>query len=418
LRFELDGPDEAVLLRLRGEIAGGAESWIPAALDGALAAVDEPGRTLHIERLEVDLGLLPPEGVTSALLAAALQASLARHLRPGADGGPPPRVSGDASSLAEALRYFLERGRLPWWSPHDSLAALEGAVLALAGAALRDLAAMLAVVLRQPRAARRLVLQVDPAVALALAAALPGAAAGEFAAAWQAVAGIPAARREAAVVALVARVRRAAGAQADAGAVPRETPPPAVDVRPSDRPQAEPLASDATLPEPALDAAIAVADAGLVLLHPFLPALFEARGLAAGGRFPDDSAQQRAIHLTAFLASGEGAPREPDLVMAKLLCGWPLDEPVVPSPVTDDDRAEAEELLAAAIGHWTALGDASPAALRETFLARPGRLTETAEAWRLEVERSGADVLLDRLPWGLSPVRLPWMPRPLFVDWG
>jgi hypothetical protein len=262
------------------------------------------------------------------------------------------------------------------------------------------------------------VLQVDPAVALALAAALPGAAAGEFAAAWQAVAGLPAARREAAVAALVARVRRAAGAQAAAGEVPRETPPPAVDARVPNGPEAEPLARDAALPEPALDAAIAVADAGLVLLHPFLPALFEARGLATGGRFTDEAAQQRAIHLVAFLASGEDSLREPALVMAKLLCGWPLDEPVDPATVTGDDRAEGEELLAAAIGHWAALGSASPAALRESFLARPGRLTETGEGWRLEVERRGADVLLDRLPWALSPVRLPWMPRPLFVDWG
>ena len=86
--------------------------------------------------------------------------------------------------------------------------------------------------------------------------------------------------------------------------------------------------------------------------------------------------------------------------------------------LSEADAAEAESLLRAAIGHWTALGQASPAALRETFLQRPGRLGRVAEGWRLEVERRGTDVLLDRLPWGLGAVRLPWMPHPLFVDWG
>ena len=37
--------------------------------------------------------------------------------------------------------------------------------------------------------------------------------------------------------------------------------------------------------------------------------------------------------------------------------------------------------------------------------------------WLLQVERATHDVLLDRVPWGLSIVRLPWMPRLLQVQW-
>ena len=76
-----------------------------------------------------------------------------------------------------AMRFFLEQGRLPWWSPVDTLAALESAVLALDDAGLGDLMGVVAPALRRLRAARRLVLQLEPAVAHRLAVALHVAAA-------------------------------------------------------------------------------------------------------------------------------------------------------------------------------------------------------------------------------------------------
>ena len=189
--------------------------------------------------------------------------------------------------------------------------------------------------------------------------------------------------------------------------------PAAVGARDAAEPPDE---GDEDFPEDGLD--IAVADAGLVLLHPFLSALFEARGLTTDSRFAGESEQLRAVQLTACLAAGESAREEPEMVIAKLLCGWPLEAPVPRETALDAaDLAEAEALLHAAIGHWTALGQASPEALRETFLTRPGRLRERADAWQLEVERRGVDVLLERLPWALNPVRLPWMPLPLHVMW-
>jgi hypothetical protein len=263
------------------------------------------------------------------------------------------------------------------------------------------------------------VLQFTAEMAARIAAALPAARPGDFtAAAW------PKPAEKEAVEALVARIRRVAAAslagtgksedkdnadedpEAKTAAKARSTPAAADEVEPSEE----------DVPDGDLD--IAVADAGLVLLHPFLPALFETRGLAAAGAFLGESEQLRAIQLTAILAGGETTREEPQLVMAKLLCGWPLDAPVPRETVLDAvDLAEAAELLRAVVGHWSALGQASPAALRETFLTRPGRLRAGPDAWELEVERRGADVLLARLPWTLNPVRLPWMPRPLHVVW-
>ena len=55
--------------------------------------------------------------------------------------------------------------------------------------------------------------------------------------------------------------------------------------------------------------------------------------------------------------------------------------------------------------------------LRSSFLEREGRLSEGEQGWQLQVQRVGFDVLLDQLPWGIGCVSLPWMNRPLFVEW-
>ena len=159
-----------------------------------------------------------------------------------------------------------------------------------------------------------------------------------------------------------------------------------------------------------------VANAGVVLLHPFLPRLFEGLGLAAGDELPDPS---RAIGLLHHLATGELTTPEHEVTLAKVLCGRPLDEPV-PADVrlTVAETGEATTLLRAVIGHWTALRDTAPDVLRLEFLRRPGILSGADfDEWLLRVDTGTADILLDRLPWSTSMIRLPWMPRMLHVEW-
>ena len=109
LRFELDGR-EAPLLRLRGAIVAGAESWIPAALDDAFTALDEPGRSIRIAHLEVDLGVLPPAGMTRVLLAERVRHALSRQLDVPAPGTAPPHVVAEDATLAAdagTIRFFF-----------------------------------------------------------------------------------------------------------------------------------------------------------------------------------------------------------------------------------------------------------------------------------------------------------------------
>jgi hypothetical protein len=156
--------------------------------------------------------------------------------------------------------------------------------------------------------------------------------------------------------------------------------------------------------------------AGIVLLHPFLPRFFTGLGVAAGDALVDPD---RALCLLHHLATGEVVAPEHRLTLAKALCGVALESPCAADvSLTGVETAEATALLEAAVGHWTALRSTSPAGLRAEFLQRPGVLSVTADGdWLLRIEGRTVDILLDQLPWGFSPLRLPWMSRLMMVEW-
>ena len=164
---------------------------------------------------------------------------------------------------------------------------------------------------------------------------------------------------------------------------------------------------------------IYIDDAGLVLLHAFVPRYLGKIGLTHENRFLKARFQENAVLQLRRLAFGH--QQAPDYVLAlpKLLCGLAVDA-VLMQPTVLDESAEvqATKLLSAVIEHWGALKNTSPDGLREAFLQREGRLERTeAEAWRLTVESRSYDLLLDRLPWAIEVIRLPWMSHRLHVQW-
>jgi hypothetical protein len=162
-----------------------------------------------------------------------------------------------------------------------------------------------------------------------------------------------------------------------------------------------------------------VEDAGLVILWPFLERFFVRTGvLGEDRRFLDEAAQLQAVALVASLATGDPAPLEFRLPLAKLLCGRTLESDfALERPLAPEQLAEADRLLAAAIDRVPALDEPSIAEFRAGFLARPGALGARDGAWLLQVERRPQDTVLDRFPWSWRWVRLPWMPAPLRVEW-
>jgi hypothetical protein len=170
-----------------------------------------------------------------------------------------------------------------------------------------------------------------------------------------------------------------------------------------------------------------IANAGLVLFNPFLPRFFERLGVLTPAS--DDGppavqgleARSRAVHLLQWLVDERLDAPESDLVFNKVLAGIDLTEPILSRhPASDDERAIATELLQAVIHHWPPLVNTSIAGLRETFLRREGRLELPSldnNQWSLLVQRRTVDVLMDRMPWPITPLRHRWMAAPLHVTW-
>lgn len=163
---------------------------------------------------------------------------------------------------------------------------------------------------------------------------------------------------------------------------------------------------------------IFLTNAGLILLHPFLNNLFRLTGLVNNNNFINSAAQEKALYLLHYLATGETETPEHALVIPKLLCAWPLGKNLVQEIVlTPDECAQADGLLHAVIEHWDKLQRSSVDALRGSFLQRNGKLFTLNEQTYIQVEQQPLDILLDYLPWSISHIRLPWMKTILRVEW-
>jgi len=178
------------------------------------------------------------------------------------------------------------------------------------------------------------------------------------------------------------------------------------------------IAEDNLLTEDVIIPSSYIGNAGLIILHPFIPALFEALGYIQNRAFCDSTARDKAVQLLGYLAGGQTALPEYELVLPKLLCG------MLPTHVTDRfveltsvEKAEADHLLATVITHWSVLKNTSPDGLRANFLLRQGKLDWEQQEWRLRVSQEAYDMLLNSLPWGISLCRFSWMRWVIKTDW-
>jgi hypothetical protein len=175
---------------------------------------------------------------------------------------------------------------------------------------------------------------------------------------------------------------------------------------------------DEPTPPPPPDEPIALRNAGLVLLAPFFPELYRRCDFLRGDRFRDFVANQRAIHVLQYLATGGNRAHEYSLVLNKIFCGLNPDVPVVPEvELTDEEMTAVDQLLAHVAGLWPRGAVISPEGIRSSYLVRPGLLRRREHDWSLKVERRGWDVLLPELPWTFPGPKPGWMPEPLSVEW-
>ncbi|HBG06524.1 MAG: hypothetical protein A2075_00175 [Geobacteraceae bacterium GWC2_58_44] len=399
LHVELDGT-EAEALALQRTLSGVCRNHLAPAIERALDRSAPEAGHLVIERVEIDAGVLQLERLESGL-ADSVEQALGKWLREHVPltGSPPAPLQGSGpqrtapgpvvgalrhrsarDAAMEALVHFLRHGTLPWWFRPPAGKTLEQMIVEVwqeAGKA--ELEAALAAhgilaALAEGPAGIRLIRQFSPSFTATVLAAVAPEHRTVVAATY------PAAPQE------EVRSTRAL----------------------SNSPQAE---------HPEAREGLYVGHAGLVLLHPFLPRFFAALGIADEDRLLQP---ERALCLLYYLATGQPAAPEYELVLPKILCGIPLPEPVSADlALSGPEKEEAMALLEAVIAHWDALRSSSCDELRGAFLVRPGKVSLRDDGdWLLQVEAQTCDILLDQLRWGLSMVKLPWMKRMLWVEWG
>jgi hypothetical protein len=161
-----------------------------------------------------------------------------------------------------------------------------------------------------------------------------------------------------------------------------------------------------------------IGNAGLVLLHPLLFHFFDRLGLTEKNQFIDEEAKHRSAHLLQFLVDSREEHPEYEMVLNKILCEIPIEEPLgLRITVTEEERALAMELLEVVKQRWEKMENTSVEGLQLSFLQRGGALTRMHDGWKLRVEQKGIDVLLQYLPWSWGMIRLPWMSKILYVEW-
>lgn len=163
---------------------------------------------------------------------------------------------------------------------------------------------------------------------------------------------------------------------------------------------------------------ILVSNAGLILTIPFLRALFRRLNLLDQANELLSGKQVEAVQILHFIATGEENAPEFLLLFEKFLCGVPLGFPIQRESLLNDEiRRECYDMLQELIRQWPALKSTSPDGLRQLFLQRQGKLMETENRYRLVLERKAQDVLLERLPWNIAVLQLPFSKQLLFTEW-
>jgi hypothetical protein len=161
-------------------------------------------------------------------------------------------------------------------------------------------------------------------------------------------------------------------------------------------------------------------NAGIVLLAPFFSQLFKVLEWTENGAWKTETEMSLAVRLIGQIGTGADEDWEYNWVIAKILCGM-LPETVIDceTPLPKEALDLSVSMMEAAIDQWKVLKSTTPAGLCELFIHRDGKLSRDDEGtgWRLQVEKKSQDALLERLPWGISVIRLPWMKDMLLVEW-
>lgn len=169
---------------------------------------------------------------------------------------------------------------------------------------------------------------------------------------------------------------------------------------------------------------VSVKNAGMLLVHPFLPRAFQRAGYLdeTNVKFKDRASKVRAVFLLQYLVYGEEKEYpETELLLNKILVGQEPGSPLPRScPLTPEETELIDSLMEGVRKTWPTLAHTSDPGIRQSFFQREGLMSREGEnpaKWKVKVMDKAYDVLLDSLPWPLGIVRYHWMNDIIEINW-
>ncbi|ETS29951.1 hypothetical protein BB987_10475 [Photorhabdus temperata] len=160
-----------------------------------------------------------------------------------------------------------------------------------------------------------------------------------------------------------------------------------------------------------------VNNTGILILWPMLPALFNQLGLLEDQKFIHRQAQFSAVNFLNYLVWGNEEIQGERKIMNNVLCGLMVDEMIELTPIEPEKQLIINQWLDAVISQLPGWKKLSSNDVRQLFLQRPGELLISDQEIKITVEHQPFDVLLADWPWPLNIAKLPWLDRPLKIDW-
>ncbi|MDF2934566.1 MAG: hypothetical protein K0R36_3897 [Chryseobacterium sp.] len=160
-----------------------------------------------------------------------------------------------------------------------------------------------------------------------------------------------------------------------------------------------------------------IQNAGLILIHPFIKTLFEHCDLLHP-KTHQLLDPELCAHLLHYIATGKTNAPEYNMVFEKFLCNIPINQTINRHiKLSCKHKTEAKNVIENVQHNWNSMRKSSVALLQNEFFQRQGKLVVTDHDYSLTVERKTQDILLDKLNWGISLVKLPWQEKFIFVNW-
>ncbi|MER2473771.1 contractile injection system tape measure protein [Photorhabdus laumondii] len=160
-----------------------------------------------------------------------------------------------------------------------------------------------------------------------------------------------------------------------------------------------------------------VNNAGILMLWPMLPALFNQLDLLEGKKFIHRQAQYHAVNFLDYLIWGTDETPAECKRLNNVLCGLTADENSESILLEPEKQLITTQWLDSVIAQLPGWKKLSCNDVRQLFLQRPGELLVNEQEIKITIQPQPFDALLADWPWPLNIAKLPWLDRSLLIDW-